>query len=224
MTENIRKKMLREKERLKEMYYDRSMSLTEIGEYFGCSRQYVQLIFIKLGLRRRTRKEALKISPRRKSGKYKFTPENDKYIIRNCDRLTDQEIASAIGKPVSAVTYRRLSVLKRKKNNRKSFSRMENQFILRNYRRMTDSEIARYLNRSLISVTHHRNRILKCPKRIVRSFSKAENRYILNNYFRLTDREMAEKLNRSKASVSVHRHDVLGLTKSISRKRQVVRK
>jgi len=220
LADSIKKKMLREKDKLQKMYYERGMSLTDISDMYGCSRQYVQMVFVSLGLKRRDRREALKRSPKRHRSKFNFQPEHDKFIIENCDKMTDPEIARRIGKPVSAVTYRRLAVLKRKKVNRRNFSFEENLFIKRNYKRLTDIEIAHHLDRSLISITHHRNRVLKCTKRTVRSYTDRENHFIRENYSFLTDNQIALKLNRSKASVAIHRHEVLGLVKVIRKKRR----
>lgn len=213
MAGSLKQRMFKERDRLLEMYHKRGMSLTDIGRAYGCSRQYVQLIFIALGIERRDRQEALQISPNRRKSKFRFRPDQDSYISRNYNRMTDQELAMTMAMPVNAVTYRRLIVLGKKKISRRNFSQAENEFIMENYTELTDMVIARKLKRSLISVTHHRNRVLNCPKRLVRSYTKEEDRFIRQNYMNMTDGELAEKLNRSKASVSIHRHEVLGLVK-----------
>ena len=46
MAESVKQKMFREKDKMIKMYYDRKMSLTDIGKVYGCSRQYVQMILI----------------------------------------------------------------------------------------------------------------------------------------------------------------------------------
>jgi len=218
MAESVKMRMLREKDKLVKMYFDRKMSLTDIGKVYGCSRQYVQMIFIALGIERRDRQEALRQSPKKRKSKFDFRPEHDNFIARNYSRMTDGDIARAISKPVSAVTYRRLIVLGKKKVDRKNFTDEENEFILKNYKRLTDIAIAEKLSRSLISITHHRNRILNRPKRTVRPYTEEENRFIKQNYSEMTDGQIAEVLDRSKASVSIHRHEVLGLEKSLNRK------
>lgn len=218
MAESVKQKMLREKDKLVKMYYDHKMSLTDIGKVFGCSRQYVQMIFIALGIERRNRQEALKQSPKKRKSKFDFRPEHDSFIVKNYSKMTDNCIAREIMKPVNAVTYRRLIVLGKKKVERKNFTDEENSYILKNYRRLTDTAIAEKLNRSLISITHHRNRILNRPKRSVRPYSEEEDKYIKQNYKVMTDSQIAEVLNRSKASISIHRHEVLGLAKSSSRR------
>lgn len=218
MAESVKQKMLREKDKLVNLYFDRKMSLTDIGKVYGCSRQYVQMIFISLGIERRDRQEALKQSPKKRKSKFDFRPEHDNFIAKNYSRMTDGDIAKAISKPVNAVTYRRLIVLGKKKVERKNFTEEENEFILKNYKRLTDIAIAEKLNRSLISITHHRNRILNRPKRVVRPYTEEEDRFIKQNFSVMTDGQLAEVLDRSKASVSIHRHEVLGLEKSLNRK------
>jgi hypothetical protein len=225
--------MLREKDKLVKLYFDRKMSLTDIGKVYGCSRQYVQMIFISLGIERRDRQEALRQSPKKRKSKFDFRPEHDNFIAKNYSRMTDGDIAKAISKPVNAVTYRRLIVLGKKKVERKyrrlivlgkkkverkNFTEEENEFILKNYKRLTDIAIAEKLNRSLISITHHRNRILNRPKRVVKPYTEEEDRFIKQNYSVMTDGQLAEVLERSKASVSIHRHEVLGLEKSLNRR------
>ena len=218
MADSIKQKMLREKDKLVKMYYDRKMSLTDIGKVYGCSRQYVQMIFITLGIERRNRQEALKQSPKKRKSKFDFRPEHDSFITKNFSRMTDGDLARAISKPVNAVTYRRLIVLGKKKVERKNFTDEENNFILKNYKRLTDTAIASKLNRSLISITHHRNRILNRPKRIVKPYTEEEDKFIKQNYKGMTDGQIAEVLNRSKASISIHRHEVLGLEKTSNRR------
>ena len=218
MAESIKQKMLREKDKLIKMYYDNKMSLTDIGKVYGCSRQYVQMIFIALEIKRRNRQEALKQSPKKRKSKFDFRPEHDSFIAKNYSNMTDGDIARAISKPVNAVTYRRLIVLGKKKVERKNFTNEENNYILKNYKRLTDTAIADKLNRSLISITHHRNRILNRPKRSVRPYTEEEDRFIRQKYRTMTDSQIAEVLNRSKASISIHRHEVLGLAKSINRR------
>jgi hypothetical protein len=218
MAESVKQKMLREKDKLVKLYFDRKMSLTDIGKVYGCSRQYVQMIFISLGIERRDRQEALRQSPKKRKSKFDFRPEHDNFIAKNYSRMTDGDIAKAISKPVNAVTYRRLIVLGKKKVERKNFTEEENEFILKNYKRLTDIAIAEKLNRSLISITHHRNRILNRPKRVVKPYTEEEDRFIKQNYSVMTDGQLAEVLERSKASVSIHRHEVLGLEKSLNRR------
>ena len=190
------------------------MSLTDIGEHYGCSRQYVQLIFKELGIKRRSRMLALKSRPRRRKSKYNFSPEDDQFLMENFEKMTDSEMASKLDKPVKSIIYRRLIVLGKKKVNRRNFSEEENRFILENFDSMTDVEIAAALNRSLISVTHHRNRILNRPKRIIKGYTSEEDRFIEDNYKEMTDNQLARALNRTKASVSIHRNEVLGLAKT----------
>ena len=214
MAGSVKQRMLRDKQKLVRMYYQRKMSLTDIGKVYGCSRQYVQMIFKTLDIERRNRQEALRQSPKKRKSKFDFRPEHDLYITRNYLKMTDNDIARAIAKPLNAVTYRRLIVLGKKKVVRKNFSEDENEFILKNYKNLTDVAIAEELDRSLISITHHRNRILKRPKRSVRPYSEEEDHFIRRNFRDMTDGEIADHLNRSKASVSIHRHEVLGLAKS----------
>ena len=220
MSGKIKSSMVAEPEKLEEMYHRHGMSLTDIGKQFGCSRQYVQLIFKELGIARRSQQAALRQSPRHRKSKHEFRPEHDRFILGNYDRMTDDGMARRLGKPVSSITYRRLVILRKKKVERRNFTPEENRFILRNYRRMTDTDIAWKLNRSLISITHHRNRILNRPKRDVRSYTEAEDRYIRSHYKVATDSELAAALRRSKASVAIHRNEVLGLGKAKGRKRR----
>jgi hypothetical protein len=214
MAGSVKQKMLKEKDKLVTMYYQRKMSLTDIGKVYGCSRQYVQMIFKAVGIKRRSRQEALRQSPKKRKSKFDFRPEHDNYISRNYQKMTDGDIARVIAKPLNAVTYRRLIVLGKKKVARKNFTEEENNFILKNYKNLTDVAIAEELKRSLISITHHRNRILKRPKRSVRPYSEEEDHFIKRNFREMTDGEIAGILKRSKASVSIHRHEVLGLAKS----------
>ncbi|MEE9552786.1 MAG: hypothetical protein V3W18_00700 [candidate division Zixibacteria bacterium] len=167
MAVKIKQKMLKDREKLIEMYHQERMSLTDIARKYGCSRQYVQLIFITLGIERRERREALNISPRRRKSKFNFGPIQDNFIAKNYKRMTDREIARHLNKPAPAVTYRRLMVLGKKKIERRNFTSEEDQFILNNYQRLTDQVMARVLDRSLISVTHHRSRILNRAKRLI---------------------------------------------------------
>jgi len=202
---------------LEKMYHQDGMSLTDIGKQFGCSRQYVQLIFKSLNIPRRTKAEAIKNRPRDFKRKYDFNAAHDEFIIQNYQGMTDQKLAQEIGKPSHSVTYRRLIILGKKKIARRNFTPDENNFILNNYKRMTDIEIARILNRSLISITHHRNRILNRPKRNIRSYTEHEDDFIRQNYLKMTDHQLASVLKRSKASISIHRSEVLGLGKTKKR-------
>ena len=213
----LKHRLIAEKDNLYQMYHEEMKSLTEIGEYYGCSRQYVQLIFKELGIRRRSRMLALKNRPRKRRSKYNFSEEDDRFIVKNYLTMTDPQLAEKLGKPVKSIIYRRLLVLGKKKVDRRNFSKQENEFILNNYQNMTDTEIARILKRSLISVTHHRNRILNRPKRKTRTYSEAENTFIIENYLGMTDSQIAAALNRTKASVAIHRNEVLGLVKSRKR-------
>lgn len=209
----LKQRMMSEKDKLYEMYHQHKLSLTDIGDHYGCSRQYVQLIFKELGIKRRSRMLALKNCPRRRKSKYNFSEEDDKFILDNFLKMTDAEIARKIEKPVKSIVYRRLTVLKKKKIDRRNFSDEENKFILENYNKMTDIEIAGILSRSLISVTHHRNRILNRPKRSIKGYTEDEDKFIVKNYKDMTDNQLAEALNRTKASVAIHRNEVLGLSK-----------
>lgn len=217
MAGKIKSGMVGNRDKLEEMYHGRGMSLTDIGREFGCTRQYVQLIFKNLGIDRRTKQEALRQKPKQSVSKHNFQPDHDDFILRHYSGMTDQMIAEKLGKPASSITYRRLIILRKKKINRRNFSPIENNFIIKNYKKLSDTAMARILDRSLISITHHRNRILNRPKRNIRSYTESENQYIRENYHRLTDSELAANLNRSPASVSIHRNEVLGLLK-INRK------
>lgn len=165
MAAKIKQKMMKDREKLIVMYHQEGMSLTDIAEKYGCSRQYVHLIFITLGIARRERQEALELSPRRRKSKFDFEPIQDNFISRNFKRMTDRKMAQHLNKPAAAVTYRRLIVLGKKKIERRNFTSEEDRFILNNYHRLTDQAIARILERSVISVTHHRSKILNLPKR-----------------------------------------------------------
>lgn len=209
----LKQRMMDEKDKLFDMYHQQKLSLTDIGEHYGCSRQYVQLIFKELGIQRRSRMLALKNRPRRRKSKYNFTEDDDKFIVENCNNMTDSEIANKLDKPVKSIIYRRLMVLKKKKVNRRNFTDEEDNFILNNYDKMTDTDIAQKLNRSLISVTHHRNRILNKPKRIIKGYTDEEDQFIIKNYKDMTDNQIAVALNRTKASIAIHRNEVLGLSK-----------
>ena len=215
----LKQRMVNDKEKLYQMYHKDRFSLTDIGEHYGCSRQYVQLIFKHLGIKRRSRMQALKNRLRRRKSKYNFTEDDDKFIIENYHSMTDGKLSEKLGKPLKSIIYRRLIVLGKKKINRRNFTPVEDNFILENYKKMTDIAIAKALKRSLISITHHRNRILKRPKRFVKSYSDKEDDYILKNYKNMTDNQMAVALNRSKASISIHRNEVLGLSKTKRRKK-----
>ena len=215
----LKHRMVSEKDKLYQMYHQEKLSLTDIGEHYGCSRQYVQLIFKELGIKRRSRMLALKNRPRKRKSKYNFTESDDQFITENYDKMTDPKLAEKLNKPVKSIIYRRLIVLGKKKVIRRNFSQEENEFILNNYSQMTDNAIAKTLNRSLISVTHHRNRILNCPKRETRSYSDTENKYIIENYKEMTDSRIAKELKRTKASVAIHRNEVLGLSKSKRREK-----
>jgi len=216
MAENraVKKQMIREQENLYRMYHIDKLSLTDIAQHYGCSRQYVQLVFKELGIKRRSQTLALKNRPRQRRSKYAFTDKDDAYIEQHSERLTDSAIAQKLNKPIKSVIYRRLIVLGKKKIDRRNFSEAEDRYIVDNYRHKTDMEIARSLGRSLISVTHHRNRILQKPKRSIRIYSEDENEFIIKNFKNMTDGEMANALNRSKASVAIHRNEVLGLAKN----------
>jgi hypothetical protein len=214
MPGRIKSSMMGERQKLEEMYHRQGLSLTDIGKHYGCSRQYVQLVFKALGIERRTQEDALRLRPRNRKSKYEFGPEHDDFILKNCTAMTDHEIASKLEKPTTAVTYRRLVFLQKKKVDRRNFTSDENHYILKNYRKLPDIAMARELNRSLISITHHRNRILNRPKRNVRIYTASENRYIMENYKNMTDSELAAFLNRSKASIAIHRNEVLGLAKT----------
>jgi len=209
----IKQRMVTEKDRLFQMYHQDKLSLTDIGDHYGCSRQYVQLIFKELGIKRRSRMIALKNRPKRRRSKYNFTEEDDKFILDNFYKITDSEMALQLGKPIKSIVYRRLIVLGKKKVNRRNFTEEENQFIIDNFKKMTDTAIAKVLNRSLISITHHRNRVLNKPKRLIKGYSAAENGFIIRNYQDMTDRQIAAALNRTKASIAIHRNEVLGLAK-----------
>lgn len=209
----LKHRLIGEKDKLFEMYHQQKLSLTDIGEHYGCSRQYVQLIFKELGIKRRSRMVALKNRPRRRKSKYNFSSDDDRFIIDNYINLTDSEMAVKLLRPVKSIIYRRLIVLGKKKVDRRNFSDEENRFILEHCDKMTDIEIARTMRRSLISVTHHRNRILNKPKRVIKGYSIEEDQFIVKNYKEMTDGQIASALKRTKASVSIHRNEVLGLAK-----------
>jgi len=209
----LKQRMVSEKAKLYQMYHQDKLSLTDIGDHYGCSRQYVQLIFKELGIKRRSRMMALKNRPKRRKSKYNFTEDDDNFILNNFDKMTDSEMALQLGKPMKSIVYRRLIVLGRKKVERRNFTEEEDQFIIDNFKKMTDTAMARVLNRSLISITHHRNRILNKPKRLIKGYSAAENGFIIRNYQDMTDRQIAAALKRTKASVAIHRNEVLGLSK-----------
>lgn len=218
MAEKIKRRLLKDRKLLVEMYHQRGMSLTDIARKYGCSRQYVQMIFIALGIERRSRQEALRLSPKKRKSKLNFQPQHDRFIIAKYEKMTDRQIASRLNKPVNAVTYRRLTVLGKRKGARRNFSAKENDFILRNYKRLTDGAIARALKRSLISVTHHRSRVLNRSKRRTRPYTGEEDGYVRRNYRLLTDGQPGKAMNRSKASIAVHRNQVSGLSESSKRK------
>lgn len=165
MAAGIRRRMLKDREKLVRMYHREGKSLTEIAEKYGCSRQYVQTVFVELGIRRRSRKQALSISPRRRRSRINFGDRHDNFIVRNFKRMTDRDLAKKLRKPVAAVTYRRLTILGKKKIERRNFTREEDEFIVENHGRFTDIDISRILGRSPLSVTHRRTRVLNCPKR-----------------------------------------------------------
>jgi len=165
MAANIRQRMLKDREKLIEMYHQRGMSLADIARKYGCSRQYVHLIFIGLGISRRKRQEALNISPKKRRSRLEFGPNQDSFIINNCRKMTDRTMARYLNKSIAVVTYRRLVILGRKKIERRNFTLREDNFIVRNCGRLSDSAIAKVLDRSLVSVTHHRSRILNCSKK-----------------------------------------------------------
>ncbi len=176
MVAKVKQKMLKEKEKLIEMYHRRRMSLADIAEAYGCSRQYVQTIFVSLGIKRRGKKQASGVSPNRRENGLGFRLLEDKFIENNFRRMTDMELARYLDKPVGAVTYRRLIVLGKKKLERRNFTPKEDDYILDNYRRLTDRAMARKLNRPLISVTHHRTTVLNKLKRKAGRGTKAGNR------------------------------------------------
>jgi hypothetical protein len=213
MPAKIKQRMLKDRGKLIKMYHRDRMSLSDIGRKYGCSRQYVQVVFMALGIERRERLNALSISAGRRKGKYDFGPGQDRFIVDNYRKMTDKEIARNLEKPASAVTYRRLIVLGKKKSERRNFTSDENEFILENYRLLTDHDMARELKRSLISVTHHRSRVLNRSKRRIRSYSPEEDRFIRETYLALDDTQLARILNRSRSSVASHRGEVLGLSR-----------
>jgi DNA-binding CsgD family transcriptional regulator len=207
----LKQRLVGESEKLNQMYHQQKLSLTDIAEQYGCTRQYIQLIFKELGISRRPRILALRNKPRRHVSKYGFTDADDQFIKVNFTLKNDSEMADELGKPVKAVTYRRLFKLKCRKTSRRNFTKSENRFIVNNYKKLSDGAIARALNRSLVSVAHHRNRVLHKIKRAKNSYSGDENEFISINYRQMTDEQIASVLNRSKASVSVHRGNVLHL-------------
>lgn len=209
----LKQRMVNEKDRLFQMYHQDKLSLTDIGDHYGCSRQYVQLVFKELGIKRRSRLTALKNRPKRRRSKYNFTEDDDKFMINNFDKMADSDMALQLGKPIKSIVYRRLVVLGKKKVNRRNFTEEEDQYIIDNFRNMTDTVLAKTLNRSLISITHHRNRILNKPKRLAKGYTNAENGFIMRNYQDMTDSQIAAALKRTKSSIAVHRNEVLGLSK-----------
>jgi DNA-binding CsgD family transcriptional regulator len=210
---SLKKRLMNEREQLSEMYHQQHLSLTDIAEHYGCTRQYIQLIFKELGIDRRPRVLALRNKPRRRASKFGFTEEEDQFIRVNFTLKNDTEIAEKLGKPAKAITYRRLISLKCRKSNRRNFTKAENRFIVNNYKKLSDGEIARALNRSLVSISHHRNRVLHKVKRPIKTYSGDENEFISNNYQQMTDEQIGNVLNRSKTSVSIHRGNVLHLLK-----------
>jgi hypothetical protein len=213
----LKQRLVSESDKLIRMYHDDMLSLTDIGELYGCSRQYVQLIFKELGIERRPRILALQSKPRHRKSKYDFAEADDKFIRDNHQEMTDIEMGRELSKPPKAITYRRLIILGCKKIARRNFTVDENKFILDNYKKLTDTAIAKIMNRSLISVTHHRNRILNKPKRIIKNYSPEDDNFIVGNYKNMTDGQIAIALKRSKASVAVHRNEVLRLGKTKNR-------
>jgi len=209
----LKQRLLSESEKLRHMYHQQMLSLTDIAELYGCTRQYIQLIFKELGISRRQRILALRNKPRRRQSKYGFSESDDQYIRENFMEKSDNEMALQLDKPVKAITYRRLFNLKCRKISRRNFSNVEDRFIVNNYRKLSDRALAAALNRSLVSIAHHRNRVLGKSKRLIKNYSGAENEFILSNYQKMTDEQIADVLKRSKASVSVHRGNVLHLLK-----------
>jgi DNA-binding CsgD family transcriptional regulator len=209
----LKHRLLCESEKLNQLYHQQQLSLTDIAEQYGCTRQYIQLIFKELGISRRPRLLALRNKPRRRTSKYGFTEADDQFIRVNFTLKNDSELADELGKPVKAITYRRLFNLKCRKTSRRNFTKTEDRFIVNNYKKLSDGAIARALNRSLVSVAHHRNRVLHKIKRAIKNYSGDENEFISINYQQMTDEQIANVLNRSKASVSVHRGNVLHLLK-----------
>lgn len=209
----LKHRLIRERKKLNDMYHHQQLSLTDIAEHYGCTRQYIQLIFKELGINRRPRLLALRNKPRRRRSKYGFTEKDDLFIKENFIQKSDSELAAEIGKPAKAVTYRRLFNLKCRKTIRRNFTRAEDRFIKNNYLKLSDRAIALALNRSLVSIAHHRHRILGKTKRAIKNYSGAENEFIFGNYREMTDEQIAAVLKRSKASVSVHRGNVLHLLK-----------
>jgi hypothetical protein len=213
----LKQRLVSDSDKLFSMYNDEMFSLTDIGKLYGCSRQYVQLVFKELGIERRPRILALQSKPRYHKSKYNFSEADDQFIRDNFQEMTDAEMAGNLNKPAKAITYRRLVMLKCIKIARRNFTAEENNFILENYRKLTDTAIAKIMNRSLISVTHHRNRILNRPKRTIKNYSAEDDSIIVKNFKTMTDSQLAKMLNRSKASVAVHRNEVLRLGKIKSR-------
>lgn len=209
----LKQRLLNESERLSQMYHHQQLSLTDVAERYGCTRQYIQLIFKELGIDRRPRLLALRNKPRRQKSKYGFTDDDDQFIRLNFTIKNDTEIAEHLNKPVKAVTYRRLISLKCRKTSRRNFTKAENRFIINNYKKLSDGAIARALNRSLVSVAHHRNRVLRKVKRVIKKYSGDENEFISGNYKQLTDEQIANILNRTKSSVAIHRGNVMHLSK-----------
>lgn len=165
MASKIKHKMIRDREKLQKMYHQNGMSLADIAGVYGCSRQYVQMVFSALGIRRRDKRQALAISPGRRRGGSEFGSREDNFIRRNFRRMTDLQLARYLDKSRTAVAYRRLIVLGKKKLKRRNYTTKEDQYILNNYQKLSDRAMAKALKRSLISVANHRTAVLKRHKR-----------------------------------------------------------
>ncbi|NLI15496.1 MAG: hypothetical protein GX409_04335 [candidate division Zixibacteria bacterium] len=203
----LKQRLISESERLLQMYHHQQLSLTDIAEKYGCTRQYIQMIFKELGIDRRPRLLALRSKPRRHKNKHGFTEDDDQYIRLNYTIKNDAEIALYLNKPVKAVTYRRLVNLKCRKTARRNFTKVENRFIINNYKKLSDGAIARALNRSLVSVAHHRNRVLHRVKRATRKRVGGDNEFTLGNLASAVHERMTGFMNQSKFSDDINRVD-----------------
>ncbi len=216
----FKQRMASEKDKLFQMYHQEKFSLTDISEHYGCSRQYVHLIFKELGIKRRSRMMGLRIQSKRGKSKYNFTEDDDNFILGNYNKMTDSEIAIRLGKPLKSIMYRRSRFLGKKKFSRRKFTEKEDKFILDNFEKMTDTLIAKALNRTTVSVTVHRNQVLNRTKRIIKGYSDEEKSFIVRNYKDMTDSQIAAALNRTRASIAIYRSEALGLSKYRGRKKK----
>lgn len=139
-----------------------------------------------------------------------YTGEENKFIRDNYKAMSDEEIATALGRtPRSIRAHRRLMGLSKGTGVPKKWSDKEIEFLTNNYETMTDKEIGETIKRSEQSVLHYRQRRgLSKPNRSNNKipWTEEEKKYVRDHYETMSDEDVGKALNRTKKAIQNYRY------------------